>query len=111
MSAEEVYVNRKVLDLVTKAEMEREDYRRKSSPNVFFGTSKRYFGTAFSTLWINGLVILFVITLIIGAVELSASTDAGVRGQHGLHVQAAVAAGYFHILQSKLRIRLLLRNA
>jgi ABC-type multidrug transport system ATPase subunit/ABC-type multidrug transport system permease subunit len=71
VSAEEVYVNRKVLDLVTKAEMEREDYRRKSSPNVFFGTSKRYFGTAFSTLWINGLVILFVITLIIGAVELS----------------------------------------
>jgi len=38
VSAEEVFVNRKVLDLVTKAEMEREDYRRKSSPNVFFGT-------------------------------------------------------------------------
>lgn len=42
VSAEEIYVNRKVLDLVTKAEMEREDYRRESSPNVFFGTMKTY---------------------------------------------------------------------
>ena len=71
VSAEEVYVNRKVLDLVTKAEMEREDYRRKRSPNVFFGTTKRYFGTEFSTLWINGLVIFFSISLIIAAVEFS----------------------------------------
>ncbi len=42
VSAEEIYVNRKVLDLVTKAEMEREDYRRTASPNVFFGTVKTY---------------------------------------------------------------------
>jgi len=42
VSAEEIYVNRKVLDLVTKAEMEREDYRLESSPNVFFGTIKTY---------------------------------------------------------------------
>jgi len=42
VSAEEIYVNRKVLDLVTKAEMEREDYRRKASPNVFFGTVRTY---------------------------------------------------------------------
>jgi hypothetical protein len=42
VSAEDIYVNRKVLDLVTKAEMEREDYRRKTSPNVFFGTQKVY---------------------------------------------------------------------
>jgi ABC-type multidrug transport system ATPase subunit/ABC-type multidrug transport system permease subunit len=42
VTAEEIFVNRKVLDLVTKAEMEREDYRRKASPNVFFGTVKTY---------------------------------------------------------------------
>jgi ABC transport system ATP-binding/permease protein len=42
VSAEEIYINRKVLDLVTKAEMEREDYRRKASPNVFFGTLRTY---------------------------------------------------------------------
>ncbi len=41
-SAEDIFVNRKVLDLVTKAEMEREDYRRKTTPNVFFGTVKTY---------------------------------------------------------------------
>jgi ABC transport system ATP-binding/permease protein len=71
VSAEELYVNRKVLDLVTKAEMEREDYRRLKSPNVFFGTSKRYFGTEFSTLWINGLVIFFSLTLILVCVQIS----------------------------------------
>lgn len=42
VSAEDIYVNRKVLDLVTKAEMERQDYRRKTTPNVFFGTEKTY---------------------------------------------------------------------
>jgi hypothetical protein len=71
VSAEEIYVNRKVLDLVTKAEMEREDYRRKTSPNVFFGTRKMYLGTKYNTLWINSIVILFTLSLIIAAVELS----------------------------------------
>lgn len=71
VSAEEVYVNRKVLDLTTKAEMERSDYRRKRSPNVFFGSSKRYLGAEFSTLWINGLVILFIVALVLAGVELS----------------------------------------
>ena len=71
ISAEEVYVNRKVLDLVTKAEMEREDYRRKVGVNVFFGTVKRYFGTEFDTLWINGMVIIFTLGLLIVGVELS----------------------------------------
>ncbi len=71
ISAEEVYVNRKVLDLTTKAEMERSDYRRKRSPNVFFGSSKRYLGTEFSTLWINGLVILFIVALVLTCVEFS----------------------------------------
>jgi ABC-type multidrug transport system ATPase subunit/ABC-type multidrug transport system permease subunit len=71
VSAEEIYVNRKVLDLVTKAEMEREDYRRKTAANVFFGTVKRYFGTDFDTLWINAMVILFTLGLLITGVELS----------------------------------------
>ncbi len=70
-SAEEIFVNRKVLDLVTKAEMEREDYRSEISPNVFFGTVKRYFGTDFNTLWINGVVIFLSLGLIIGSLEWS----------------------------------------
>ena len=71
VSAEEIYVNRKVLDLVTKAEMERTDYRRKASPNVFFGTSKTYFGTEFETLWINSMVILLSLGLIVTGLEIS----------------------------------------
>ncbi|MDB6137943.1 MAG: abc-2 type transporter, partial [Verrucomicrobiaceae bacterium] len=70
-SAEELFVNRKVLDLVTKAEMEREDYRRRSSPNVFFGSSKHYFGTEFRTIWINGMVMVGFLALIITALEIS----------------------------------------
>lgn len=71
ISAEEIYVNRKVVDLVTKAEMERQDYRRRTSPNVFFGSVKTYFGTEFNTLWINGVVILCTIGLIVSAIEFS----------------------------------------
>jgi len=70
-SAEEIYVNRKVLDLVTKAEMEREDYRHQVGPNVFFGTVKRYFGTDFNTLWINAMVIFASLALVITCLELS----------------------------------------
>ena len=70
-SAEEVFVNRKVLDLLTKAEMEREDYRRRSSPNVFFGTQKEYFGTTFRTLWINNAILLAGLALVLAAVEFS----------------------------------------
>ncbi len=71
ISAEEIYVNRKVLDLVTKAEMERTDYRRKIQPNVFFGTVKRYFGTDFDTLWINAMVIFMTLAVLITIIEVS----------------------------------------
>jgi hypothetical protein len=70
-SAEDLYVNRKVLDLVTKAEMEREDYRRKKSPNVFFGTSKTLFGWKVRTLWLNAGVMVVFFVLIIGVLHLS----------------------------------------
>jgi len=71
VSAEEIFVNRKVLDLVTKAEMEREDYRRKSSPNVFFGTLKTYNGWKFTTLWINILVMMLMLAVTVGALLMS----------------------------------------
>lgn len=70
-SAEEIYVNRKVLDLVTKAEMEQDDYRRKVKPNVFFGTVKRYLGSEFSTLWINTMILLLILVLTLTALEIS----------------------------------------
>jgi hypothetical protein len=83
-SAEQLFVNKKVLDLVTKAEMEREDYRRKSSPNVFFGTVKTYpyywwsrekswhwEEVKFSTIWLNAGIILLLLALIIVGVAVS----------------------------------------
>jgi hypothetical protein len=44
ITAELLYVNQKVSDLISKAEMEQNDYRRGKKPNVFFGLQKRYFG-------------------------------------------------------------------
>ena len=93
-SAEELYVNRKVLDLVTKAEMEREDYRRKSSPNVFFGTTRKYPMLLWTsqpaqdqvkntwlgfyidyveirTIWLNALVLVASLALVIAAIQVS----------------------------------------
>ena len=70
-SAEEIYVNRKVLDLVTKAEMEQDDYRRKVKPNVFFGTVKRYLGSEFNTLWINTMILILILVVTLTALEIS----------------------------------------
>ncbi|MDB6072794.1 MAG: ABC-type multidrug transport system, ATPase component, partial [Verrucomicrobiaceae bacterium] len=39
--------------------------------NVFFGTSKRYFGTEFRTVWINGMIMVGFLALIITALEIS----------------------------------------
>lgn len=77
-SAEDLYVNQKVHDLITKAEMEREDYRRVKSPNVFFGTKKRipwllhekqkgwHWGEQeISTLSINAFIMLVSLCLIV----------------------------------------------
>ena len=45
ITAEQLYVNQKISDLIANAEMEQSDYRRGGKPNVFFGAQKRYFGT------------------------------------------------------------------
>ncbi|MCE9518823.1 MAG: ABC transporter permease, partial [Verrucomicrobia bacterium] len=95
ISAEEIFVNRKVLDLVTKAEMEREDYRRTFSPNVFFGTVRTYplFTPAeavvekpaarrdspkpwyqeirIETLTLNATVMILTLGLVIGVLQFS----------------------------------------
>jgi ABC-type multidrug transport system ATPase subunit len=72
VSAESVYENQKIRDLVSKAEMERRDFRRKTQPNVFFGSEKRYtlrlFGHTLidlktDTLSLNGTMIVLWIFL------------------------------------------------
>jgi ABC-type multidrug transport system ATPase subunit len=45
-TAEQLYLNQKISDLIANAEMEQNDYRRGGKPNVFFGARKRYFGAA-----------------------------------------------------------------
>jgi len=58
VTAEQIYVNQKVSDLISKAEMEQNDYRRGKKPNVFFGLQKRYFGISFGVFTFNTVVLI-----------------------------------------------------
>ena len=58
VTAEQVYVNQKVSDLISNAEMEQSDYRRGSRPNVFFGAEKRYLGVKISVFLFNTIVLV-----------------------------------------------------
>jgi hypothetical protein len=59
VTAEQLFTNQKVLDLVSKAEMEQSDYRDNHHPNVFFGPVKNYFGVNIPLLWFNAGVMIF----------------------------------------------------
>jgi hypothetical protein len=72
MTAEQLYVNQKVSDLIANAEMEQSDYRRGGKPNVFFGETKRYFGIEFgvfnfdtTVLVVSTLALLVLLHLIL----------------------------------------------
>ena len=58
VTAEQLYVNQKVSDLISNAEMEQSDYRRGSRPNVFFGAEKRYFAITANVFVWNTLVLI-----------------------------------------------------
>src|SRR6266852_4422526 len=58
VTAEQIYVNQKVSDLISNAEMEQSDYRRGSRPNVFFGAEKRYLGIKISVFVFNTIVLI-----------------------------------------------------
>lgn len=68
-TAEEIYQNKKILDLVHKAEFERTDIRNKGyRPNVFFGKRKQYFGEEHNTLLADAIVLsVFTVVPLIGA--------------------------------------------
>ena len=57
-TAEQLYVNQKISDLIANAEMEQNDYRRSGKPNVFFGAAKRYSSYTFSVFFFNTLVLV-----------------------------------------------------
>ncbi|PYL07881.1 MAG: hypothetical protein DME33_09020 [Verrucomicrobia bacterium] len=58
VTAEQIYVNQKVADLISNAEMEQNDYRRGKKPNVFFGAQKRYFDIKFGVFTFNTIVLI-----------------------------------------------------
>jgi hypothetical protein len=58
VSAEQLYVNQKVTDLISKAEMEQSDYRERRHLNVFFGPVKEYLGLRAGILWFNTLILI-----------------------------------------------------
>lgn len=65
VTAESLYVNQKIADLIAKAETEQADYRRARRINVFFGPEKIIFDAEVSVLAINLAVLgtFFVGTL------------------------------------------------
>jgi hypothetical protein len=58
VTAEQLYVNQKVSDLISNAEMEQSDYRRGNRPNVFFGVQKSYLGMKVNVFVWNTLVLV-----------------------------------------------------
>jgi len=58
VTAEQLYVNQKVSDLISNAEMEQSDYRRGGKPNVFFGEEKRYLGANVNIFIFNTIILI-----------------------------------------------------
>ena len=58
VTAEQLYLNQKVSDLISNAEMEQNDYRRSSRPNVFFGPEKRHLGIKVGVFFFNTIVLI-----------------------------------------------------
>jgi hypothetical protein len=64
--AEQFYVNQKISDLISNAEMEQSDYRRGNRPNVFFGAEKYYLGVRVGVFVFNTLVLIGSILGLLG---------------------------------------------
>jgi hypothetical protein len=58
VTAEQFYVNQKISDLISNAEMEQSDYRRGTRPNVFFGAEKHYLGLHVGIFAFNTIVLV-----------------------------------------------------
>jgi ABC transport system ATP-binding/permease protein len=70
VTAETLYQNQKVSDLVSNAEMEQSDYRRGGKPNVFFGQQKRYFGVPVDVFVFNTAVLVGSSIVLLGLLHL-----------------------------------------
>ncbi len=66
VTAEQFYVNQKISDLISNAEMEQSDYRRGNRPNVFFGAEKYYLGLRVGVFVFNTIVLIGSILGLLG---------------------------------------------
>lgn len=77
LTVDQIYVNQKILDLVSKAEMEQADYRRSNESgnhlliNVFFGTKQLHFKHEFGIFTINAIVLHSSAVILLGVLYLS----------------------------------------
>ena len=70
-SAERLFVNQKITDLVSKAETDQADYRRSEAVNVFFGPIKHLGTLQFSVLTFNTAVLLGFTGICLGMLHAS----------------------------------------
>ena len=77
VTAEQIYVNQKVSDLISNAEMEQSDYRRGGKPNVFFGAEKRYLGMKINVFVFNTIVLVGSAVGLLGLASLDFAPATG----------------------------------
>ena len=69
VTAEQLFQNQKITDMLTDAQMKQKDYTSEAR-NVFFGPEKNYFGQkfnifVFNSVIINGFTLLFLLCLLL----------------------------------------------
>jgi energy-coupling factor transporter ATP-binding protein EcfA2/ABC-type multidrug transport system permease subunit len=79
VTAETLYQNQKVSDLISNAEMEQNDYRRGGKPNVFFGQDKRYAGLKINLFIFNTFVLIVSTLGLLGLLHWILRRDLEVR--------------------------------
>ncbi len=80
LTAERLYTNQKVIDLVAKAETEQSDYRRANPVNVFFSPVKSYVKITASVYAWNTAVLLAASVLLLGALFAVLRKQLGLKG-------------------------------
>ena len=75
VTAEQLYVNQKITDLVSKAEMEQSDYRneerKRRELNVFFGENRYIFHQKVSVHLVDSCVLIAFSMLVLGLLHAS----------------------------------------
>ena len=86
VTGETLYLNQKVSDLISNAEMEQSDYRRGARPNVFFGQEKRYLGMKVDVFVFNTIVLIGSMFALLGLLHADRSLGASCyRRLCGIH--------------------------